>query len=155
MQEKEKRGSTEGAAEKGCTGDQRPGKAGRKSRGECCKAPVPDCGRSAFGRTGICLQHAQRPHPGGNRRYYKNPFGQYFLPAFRLFAGTCGRRAGGGIGSALYDLTNPAYIASAPFTFAFKFMLACVCGLVAYAGNNRGRTTNLILRRPSAAASPI
>ena len=48
-----------------------------------------------------------------------------------------------GIGSALYDLTNPAYIASAPFTFAFKFMLACVCGLVAYAGNNRGKNHKL------------
>lgn len=33
-----------------------------------------------------------------------------------------------GIGSMLFDLTNPAYIASAPFTFAFKFMMAWLCG---------------------------
>ncbi len=39
-----------------------------------------------------------------------------------------------GIGSALYDLTNPAYIASAPFTFVFKFLLAAVCGWVANGG---------------------
>ena len=43
-----------------------------------------------------------------------------------------------GIGSALYDLTNPAYIASAPFTFAFKFLLAAVCGWVAWARGSRG-----------------
>lgn len=39
-----------------------------------------------------------------------------------------------GIGSALYDVTNPAYIASAPFTFVFKFLLAAVCGWVANVG---------------------
>lgn len=39
-----------------------------------------------------------------------------------------------GVGSALYDVTNPAYIASAPFTFLFKFLLAAVAGWVAHAG---------------------
>ena len=29
-----------------------------------------------------------------------------------------------GIGSMFFDLTNPAYITSAPFTFAFKFVTA-------------------------------
>lgn len=33
-----------------------------------------------------------------------------------------------GVGSMLFDLTNPAYIASAPFTFLFKFAMAWVCG---------------------------
>lgn len=33
-----------------------------------------------------------------------------------------------GIGSMLFDLTNPAYIASAPFTFVFKFVMAWLCG---------------------------
>lgn len=33
-----------------------------------------------------------------------------------------------GIGSMFFDLTNPAYIASAPFTFAFKFVMAWICG---------------------------
>lgn len=43
-----------------------------------------------------------------------------------------------GIGSALYDMMNPAYITSAPFTFVFKFALAAVCGLIAYAGQHKG-----------------
>ena len=34
-------------------------------------------------------------------------------------------------------MTNPAYIASAPFTFAFKFMLAAVCGWIAWAKGSR------------------
>lgn len=34
-----------------------------------------------------------------------------------------------GIGSMLFDLTNPAYIASAPFTFVFKFIMAWLCGM--------------------------
>ncbi len=33
-----------------------------------------------------------------------------------------------GIGSMFFDLTNPAYITSAPFTFAFKFVMAWLCG---------------------------
>ena len=36
-----------------------------------------------------------------------------------------------GIGSMFFDLTNPAYIASAPFTFAFKFAMAWICGMIA------------------------
>lgn len=36
-----------------------------------------------------------------------------------------------GIGSMFFDLTNPAYIASAPFTFAFKFVMAWICGKIA------------------------
>lgn len=36
-----------------------------------------------------------------------------------------------GFGSMLFDLTNPAYVASAPFTFAFKFAMAWICGMIA------------------------
>ncbi len=36
-----------------------------------------------------------------------------------------------GIGSLFFDLTNPAYIASAPFTFCFKFVMAWICGKIA------------------------
>lgn len=36
-----------------------------------------------------------------------------------------------GLGSALYDVTNPKYIASAPFTFINKFMMGFVCGVIA------------------------
>lgn len=42
-----------------------------------------------------------------------------------------GPLAGGlaaGIGSMFFDLTNPAYITSAPFTFVFKFLMAWLCG---------------------------
>lgn len=35
-----------------------------------------------------------------------------------------------GIGSMLFDLTNPAYISSAPFTFVFKFAMAWICGRI-------------------------
>lgn len=37
-----------------------------------------------------------------------------------------------GIGSAFFDLTNPLYIASTPFTFTFKFLMAFVCGVIAH-----------------------
>ena len=37
-----------------------------------------------------------------------------------------------GIGSMFFDLTNPLYIASAPFTFAFKFLMAWICGCIAH-----------------------
>lgn len=35
-----------------------------------------------------------------------------------------------GIGSALYDLTDPAFISSAPFTFIFFFAMAYICGAI-------------------------
>lgn len=35
-----------------------------------------------------------------------------------------------GIGSMFFDLTNPAYITSAPFTFVFKFAMAWLCGVI-------------------------
>lgn len=37
-----------------------------------------------------------------------------------------------GIGSMFFDLTNPAYITSAPSTFAFKFLMAWICGMFAF-----------------------
>ncbi len=44
-----------------------------------------------------------------------------------------------GIGSMFFDLLNPAYIASAPFTFAFKFLMVWVCGMIV----SRGKRTTL------------
>lgn len=35
-----------------------------------------------------------------------------------------------GIGSMLFDFSNPVYIASAPFTFAFKFVMSWLCGVL-------------------------
>lgn len=55
--------------------------------------------------------------------------------AFCLLAGiVLGPIQGGlaaGIGSALYDVLDPVYITSAPFTFAFKFLMAFIAGKVA------------------------
>ncbi len=55
--------------------------------------------------------------------------------AFCLLGGiVLGPVAGGlsaGIGSGLFDVLDPQFITSAPFTFAFKFLMAYVAGLVA------------------------
>ncbi|MBR2041305.1 MAG: ECF transporter S component [Oscillospiraceae bacterium] len=55
-----------------------------------------------------------------------------------------GKTKGGlaaGIGSAMFDLTQPAFVAGAPFTFAFFFAMAWVCGLVSHLGGNDGTKT--------------
>lgn len=64
--------------------------------------------------------------------------------AFCLLAGiVLGPVQGGlaaGIGSALYDVLDPMFITSAPFTFAFKFLMAWVAGAVA--GKDRQNIKN-------------
>lgn len=61
---------------------------------------------------------------------------------FCLLAGmVLGPVAGGlsaGIGSALYDLTFPAFVSSMPFTFLFKFLMAFTAGKIA--NNTYGHT---------------
>jgi uncharacterized membrane protein len=37
-----------------------------------------------------------------------------------------------GIGSMFFDFTNPLYIASAPFTLVFKFMMGFLCGAIVW-----------------------
>ncbi len=69
--------------------------------------------------------------------------GNIFCLLSGFVLGPVGGGLAAGIGSALYDITNPAYIASAPFTFVFKFLLAAVCGWVAYAGKNDGSNHKL------------
>lgn len=49
-----------------------------------------------------------------------------------------------GIGSMFFDLTNPAYISSAPFTFIFKFLMAWLCGKIA-ANQKIGRSKRFII----------
>lgn len=44
-----------------------------------------------------------------------------------------------GIGSMLFDLTNPAFTADAPITFINFFLMAFVCGAVAWAGDAKGK----------------
>lgn len=46
-----------------------------------------------------------------------------------------------GIGSMFFDLLSPLYIASAPFTLVFKFLMAFVCGCIAFAGNANAQRT--------------
>lgn len=50
-----------------------------------------------------------------------------------------------GIGSMFFDLSNPLYISSAPFTLVFKFMMAFVCGIITH----RGKDENGIIKAPS------
>ena len=59
-----------------------------------------------------------------------------------LFAMLFGKWRGGlaaGIGSALFDLTNPAFTASAPFTLVFFFLMAFICGQISHAGGREGK----------------
>lgn len=46
-----------------------------------------------------------------------------------------------GIGSAMFDLTNPAFVASAPTTFINFFLMSFVCGWVSKIGGNDGTKT--------------
>lgn len=51
-----------------------------------------------------------------------------------------------GIGSAFYDLTDPIFISSMPFTFCFKFIMAYICGKIAYSFNKNALSikTNIL-----------
>lgn len=51
------------------------------------------------------------------------------LLAGLLFGGVSGGVASG-IGGALYDVINPVYIVSAPYTFFSKFAMGFTCGLI-------------------------
>ncbi len=48
-----------------------------------------------------------------------------------------------GLGSCLFDITNPLYVTAAPFTLAFKFLMAFVCGLIAYSKSKEGLNVKL------------
>jgi len=47
-----------------------------------------------------------------------------------LLLGPMGGGLAAGIGSMFFDLTNPLFISSAPFTFVFKFLMAWLCGKI-------------------------
>ena len=51
-----------------------------------------------------------------------------------------------GIGTMFYDLMDPAFVAGAPFTFAFKFIMAYIAGVCARSGGAQSGsfTRNLI-----------
>ena len=62
-------------------------------------------------------------------------FGNVFcLLGGLLFGGIPGGLAAG-IGAGLYDLLDPVYIISAPFTFLSKFAMGFICGYIAKGGN--------------------
>ncbi len=44
-----------------------------------------------------------------------------------------------GIGSMFFDLFNPLYISSAPFTLVFKFIMGFLAGQISHAGGRKGR----------------
>ena len=43
-----------------------------------------------------------------------------------------------GIGSMLFDLSDPMFAPSAPYTLVFFFAMGCVCGLISHLGGARG-----------------
>lgn len=43
-----------------------------------------------------------------------------------------------GLGSFLFDLTNPLYVATAPITFIFKFIMGFIAGKISWLGNAKG-----------------
>lgn len=69
------------------------------------------------------------PTPIGNTRLH---LGNVLCLMCGMLLGPVAGGAAAGIGSMFYDFTNPLYIASAPFTLMFKFMLAFVCGLIVW-----------------------
>lgn len=64
------------------------------------------------------------------------------LAAALLFGSWRGGLASG-IGSALFDLTDPVFVYSAPFTFVRFFLMAWVCGKVAHIGGAKGKSAVL------------
>lgn len=82
--------------------------------GSILSVPVP----AAFGMTRIHL-------------------GNIFCLLSGFVLGPVGGGLAAGVGSGLYDIIIYGEIASAPFTFAFKFLLGAVCGWVAYAGGRK------------------
>lgn len=60
-----------------------------------------------------------------------------------LLLGPVGGGLSAGIGSFLFDLTDPQYISGSPFTFLFKFLLAFVAAKIAYSRGNKADNTKL------------
>ena len=70
-------------------------------------------------------------------------FGNIFCLFAAYIFGPIGGGIAAGFGGVLYDMTNPLYIASAPFTLAFKFVMGFVCGKIAYIGKSDGLNVKL------------
>ena len=63
-------------------------------------------------------------------------FGNIFCILSGLLLGPIYGGLAAGIGSFFFDLLDPVFITSAPFTLVFKFIMAFVCGKIAYSGGH-------------------
>lgn len=72
--------------------------------------------------------------PLGGDNQARLHLGNVFCILSGLLLGPVGGGLSAGIGSFFFDLTNPIYIASAPFTFVFKFLMAFIAGTICYSG---------------------
>lgn len=80
------------------------------------------------------------PTPLGNTRVH---FGNVFCLLSGYLLGGLGGGLAAGLGNFLYDLVDPRFISSAPFTFVFKFMMAFVCAVIAYSGGRKARKVGM------------
>ena len=85
----------------------------------------------------------QIPIPGLNVMIH---LGNVFCILSALLLGPLFGGLASGIGSFFYDLSNPLYISSAPFTLVFKFILGFVCGKIAFSNGKNANSfkTNII-----------
>ncbi len=79
--------------------------------------------------------------PVGVTRFH---FGNAMCVLSGLLFGSVTGGLSAGIGSALYDLFDPVYIASAPFTFAFKFCIGFFAGLISHPKGEMTRKRQLL-----------
>ena len=86
----------------------------------------------------VASEFLQIPIPTaiGNTRLH---MGNVMCLLSRILLGPVWGGLSAGIGSTFFDLTNLAYITSAPFTFAFKFIMAWICGMMVKGGNKEKR----------------
>ena len=64
--------------------------------------------------------------------------GNVFCVLSGIVLGSFGGGLAAGIGSFFFDLTDPRFVSSAPFTLVFKFLFAFICGKIAYMNNKNG-----------------
>ena len=65
-------------------------------------------------------------------------FGNIFCLLSGLLLGGVRGGLAAGIGSAFFDVMDPVFVSSAPFTLVFKFAMGAVCGVIAHSGGSRG-----------------
>ncbi|WMJ82705.1 ECF transporter S component [Oscillospiraceae bacterium LTW-04] len=73
-------------------------------------------------------------------------FGNVFCVLSGLLLGPIPGGLCAGLGGFFYDLFNPLYAAEAPITFAMKFVLGALVGVIAHSGKSYGknRTKNIV-----------